>query len=213
MLSLHLLGGLQARLDEEPLTGRAARTEPACGPRPGPPAGSLRSGPSRHMLGGPTLRPRSEPNLMSRTLVLLFTLLALPRAGVPQVPERSAGGTAADSLMQVWVEMWATDDHERGRTLYAEDVVSHHDVSAKGLYGIEANVEADRKQMARVGPLQIEPDHSFERGGVSCQTGRYAIAENTGVYTFIFHRQQSGDWKLRYLYIRHDPQPAAAGFH
>lgn len=140
----------------------------------------------------------------------IFTLLALlvlipTRAPVlAQTLEHSTGGTVADSLMKAWVQMWETDDVDAVAELYADDVVIHTDTFATGLQGKHDVLEVTARRMAQVGPLVIEPDHSFQQGDIAYQTGRFLINGETGAYSFVFVRQKEGTWKLRYTYYLHD---------
>lgn len=141
-----------------------------------------------------------------RYLILSLSILGL--ASLPQMLHaQTFERTIADELMEQWVEMWRTDDVEAVRRLYADDVVLHADTFPTGPVGIEAVMEATERRMKAAGPLQIFPLDSFQRGDLSCQVGRFLIDEVTGSYTFIFARQADNQWKLRYTYYLHDPQP------
>ena len=137
------------------------------------------------------------------TVVALIFLCSEQKAGA-QTLEHSVGGTVADSLMEAWVQMWETDDVEAVAALYADDVVIQTDTFATGLRGHAAVLEVTAQRMAEVGPLVIHPDHSFQRGDMAYQTGRFLINGETGAYTFIFQREDDRVWRLRYTYYLHD---------
>ena len=106
--------------------------------------------------------------------------------------------------MEAWGQMWETDDVEAVAALHADDVVIHTGTFTMGLQGRAAVLEVTAQRMAEVGPLVINPDRSFQRGGMAYQTGRFLINGETGAYSSIFHREGDGGWRLRVTYSLHD---------
>ena len=134
-------------------------------------------------------------------LLLTFFITAPTQA---QTLEHSVGSTIADSLMVEWTRMWNSDDLDAISDLYANDVVLHADTSSQGLIGKPSVLNATSVRMEETGALKIEPDHSFQRGDISYQTGRFLINRETGAYSFIFHHKVDRGWKLKYTYYLHD---------